>query len=235
MNPIAVVTGATKGIGRAIAEIFAQNGFDVFVCARTVTDLEKMKLDWSGQYPDSNLYVFPADLGKKDDLVQFAEYIKNHTASIDVLVNNAGLFLPGGITDSRSGTLETLMETNVYSAYHLTRALLPAILKRGKGHVFNMCSVASLMAYPNGSIYSITKYALLGFSKSLRLELQTKGIKVTSIMPGATWSDSWAGVDLPEERLMQPSDIAKTVWAAYSLSDVAVVEDIILRPQLGDL
>ena len=107
--------------------------------------------------------------------------------------------------------------------------------KKGKGHIFNMCSVASLMAYPNGGSYSISKYALLGFSKNLRLELKDKGIKVTGIMPGATWSASWEGVELPEERLMQASDIALAVWSATQMSPSAVVEDIVLRPQLGDL
>ena len=79
------------------------------------------------------------------------------------------------------------------------------------------------------------KICIIGFSKSIREELKDKGVKVTSVLPGATWSDSWKGVDLPLERLMAASDIAKSIWSAYSLSDSAVVEDIIIRPQLGDL
>lgn len=235
MNKIAVITGATKGLGRSIAEVFAKNKFDVFVCARTMADLESMKIDWSGQFPDSELHVFQADLSKKSDVLQFADFIKSRTARLDVLVNNAGLFLPGSVADEQTGTLETLMETNVYSAYHLTRSLLPMMKNRSSGHIFNMCSIASLQAYPHGGAYTITKFALLGFSKSLRNDLKNTGIRVTSVLPGATWSDSWAGVELPAERLMQADDIAKTVWAAYSLSDSAVMEEVILRPQLGDL
>ena len=98
-----------------------------------------------------------------------------------------------------------------------------------------MCSVASILAYPNGGSYSISKFALLGFSKVLREELKTQGIKVTAILPGATWSDSWQGVDFPEDRLMQASDIALAVWSAYNLSRAAVVEELLIRPQLGDL
>ena len=98
-----------------------------------------------------------------------------------------------------------------------------------------MCSIASLNAYPNGGSYSISKFALLGFSKNLREELKTQGIKVTSIMPGGTWSDSWAGFEAPEERLMQARDIAEVVVSALRMSASAVVEDIVLRPQLGDL
>ena len=91
------------------------------------------------------------------------------------------------------------------------------------------------MAYPNGGSYSISKFALLGFSKVLREELKPKGIRVTSIMPGATWSASWDGVDLPEDRLAKATDIAEVTWSAYVLSPSAVMEDVIVRPQLGDL
>ena len=98
-----------------------------------------------------------------------------------------------------------------------------------------MCSIASVAAYPNGGAYSISKFALLGFSKNLRSEMQPLGVKVTAILPGATWSDSWAGVDLPTERLMQAADIADICWAMWNLSPSAVAEEVILRPQLGDL
>ena len=153
----------------------------------------------------------------------------------NILVNNAGVFLPGEIVNEEDGALEKMIDTNLYSAYHLTRALLPEMINYGGGHIFNMCSIASFMAYPNGGSYSISKFALLGFSKVLREELKGKGIKVTSVMPGATWSASWEGVDLPESRLMQPTDIAKVIWNALEMSPSTVIEDIVLRPQLGDL
>jgi short-subunit dehydrogenase len=127
------------------------------------------------------------------------------------------------------------MAINLYSAYHLTRALLSCLRPYRRGHIFNMCSIASLIAYPNGGSYTISKFALLGFSKALREELKPEGIKVTSVMPGAAWSDSWRGANFPVERLMQADDIAKMIWAAYQLSDSAVVEDLVIRPQLGDL
>lgn len=235
MKKTVIVTGGTKGLGRAIAEVFAENGFDVCVCARTQADLDAMRADWSRQFPDAQLLTQAADLSKKPDVLHFADFVRNHWSRVDVLVNNAGLFLPGNVADEASGTLETLMETNLYSAYHLTRALLPTMLARRSGHIFNMCSVASMIAYPNGGSYSISKFALLGFTKVLREEMKPHGIRVTALLPGAAWSDSWSGVDLPENRLMQASDVAKMVWAAYSLSDSAVLEEVVLRPQLGDL
>ena len=235
MNKRIIITGATKGIGRAIAEKFASEGFDLVVCSRNNDDLRAMKAAFKEQFPKVKLHTKKADLSKKKQVLAFAEFVKKTWDKFDVLMNNAGVFLPGEITKEADGTLESQIETNLYSAYHLTRAVLPLMLPQKSGHVFNMCSIASFMAYPNGGSYSISKFALLGFSKVLREELKTQGIKVTSIMPGATWSASWDGVDLPKERLAKAEDIAEVTWSAYVLSPSAVMEDVIVRPQLGDL
>jgi short-subunit dehydrogenase len=231
----AVITGATKGLGRSIASIFAQNGFDLCVCARTEADLDAMAQDWAQQFPEQKLHTFAADVSKKPEVLEFGAFIRDTWPKLDVLINNAGVFLPGKISEEQEGTLETQLETNLYSAYHLTRSILPLLTNEGHGHVFNMCSIASFMAYPNGGSYSISKFALLGFTKVLREEMKPKGVKVTAIMPGAAWSDSWQGADFPFERLMQASDVAKAIWGCYDMSDAAVVEELILRPQLGDL
>ena len=103
------------------------------------------------------------------------------------------------------------------------------------GHIFNLCSIASIKAYPNGGSYAISKFALLGFSKCLREELKPLGIRVTAVMPGATYTSSWDGVDLPEKRFIPVEDIAETIFSAYKLSGRSVVEEILIRPQLGDI
>ncbi|HTQ27642.1 MAG TPA: SDR family NAD(P)-dependent oxidoreductase, partial [Puia sp.] len=154
---------------------------------------------------------------------------------IDVLVNNAGLFLSGSVYNEEAGVLEEMIETNLYSAYHLTRALLPSMMKQKRGHIFNICSIASLNAYPNGGSYSISKFALAGFSKNLREEMKPFGIKVTAVYPGAVYTDSWAGSGVDPRRIMESADIADMVYAASTLSPQATVEEILLRPQLGDL
>jgi short-subunit dehydrogenase len=231
----AVISGGTKGIGRAIANLLAEKGFNLAVCSRNHNDISDMEKHYKSLYPHLEFIGLETDVSKRDQVFRFAEKIIAKWDSVDILVNNAGIFLPGVVHEEEDGILESQIETNLYSAYYLTRKLMPLILANKQAHIFNMCSVASLIAYPNGGSYSISKFALLGFSKVLREELKDKGIKVTAVMPGATWSNSWSGVELPEERLMQADDIAKSVWSAFELSPSAVVEEIILRPQLGDL
>jgi len=230
-----IITGGTKGIGRAIAATFADAGFNVAICARTKDDLEAMRMLFLKIFPKIEILTMAVDMSVKNEVLAFAKYVSTKWKKVDVLINNAGIFIPGEIHKEGEGVLEKMIQTNLYSAYYLTRAILPLMLPNRKGHIFNMSSVAGIAAYPNGGSYSISKFALLGFSKVLREEMKDKGIKVTTLIPGATWSNSWAGVDLPESRLMQADDIAKTVFAAYNLGGSAVVEEIIIRPQLGDL
>ncbi len=152
-----------------------------------------------------------------------------------MLINNAGYFVPGEISTEPEGNLQSMIEANLYSAYHVTRGLVSQMKELRSGHIFNMCSIASFQAYENGGSYAISKFALLGFSKCLREELKEHRIKVTAVMPGATKTRSWEGTDLPDERFMKAADVADTVFAAYSLSPNTVVEEIIIRPQLGDI
>jgi short-subunit dehydrogenase len=233
MNKLAVVTGGTKGIGKAIIERFAAAGFDIATCARKMEDLQKLKSAIEGKY-GVKVTVCTADMANKSDIRRLAESI-NQLQPVEVLVNNAGYFIPGSILDEADGALESMIDTNLFSAYHLSRLLVPAMRARKSGHVFNMCSIASIMAYPNGGSYAISKFALLGFSKVLREELKAHGVRVTSVLPGATLTASWDGVDLPDERLMKPEDVAETIFSAYRLSTRSVVEEILIRPQLGDL
>lgn len=231
----AIITGATQGIGKAITEKLLAEGFSVAICARTKSDLETLRKEWTSKYEGQQILIYAADMGKREDVKGFAEYVLKTFPTIDILVNNAGIFFPGKLADEEEGHLETLMSVNLYSAYHITRSVLPAMKQRRKGHIFNICSVASLKSYPNGGSYGISKYALLGFSENLREELIPDNIKVTAICPGATYTNSWAGAGLPKERFIQAEDIANALWSAYVLSEQAVVETIVIRPLKGDL
>jgi short-subunit dehydrogenase len=231
---IVVVTGASQGIGYAIAKQFAQAGNTLLMCSKTQANIELAAKNLAAQYPDAIVHFTKADLSIKEDCLQFAQWCLNK-GTPDILINNAGFFLPGHIQDEADNILGQQMAVNLYSAYHTTRALLPSMLKLGKGHIFNICSIASLDAYAQGGSYSISKFALLGFSKNLRLELKDKGIKVTAVCPGATYTHSWDGSGVAPSRIMEADDIAKMIFAAAHLSPQAVVEDIVMRPLKGDL
>ncbi len=230
-----VITGASKGIGKAIATIFAAQGAQLFLCARNEVNLYNTIAELQQNYPNSTINAKATDMSKKDDVKQFGQWVLDRVAQIDVLINNAGQFLPGNINNEENGVLEQMMNTNLYSAYHLTRALLPLMMDTRHGHIFNISSIAALAAYPNGGSYSITKFAMMGFNKNLRAELSPYNIKVTAVLPGAVMTDSWGDFDNSNKRIMEADDIAKMIYAATNLSPQAVVEDIIIRPQLGDL
>lgn len=231
----AVITGASRGIGKAAAEIFASHGCNLFLCARNeytlLETIEQLKKD----FPNISIDGKALDLGKKQQAILFGEWINSNVDTIDVLVNNVGTFIQGNISDEPDGALETMLEVNLYSAYHTTRTVLPKMMAAKAGHIFTICSIASLAAYPSGGAYSISKFALLGFTKNLRRELMPHGIKVTAIIPGAVYTDSWKDSGVSEQRIMEAEDIAKIIFNATQLSPQATVEEIVIRPQWGDL
>jgi len=230
----AIITGASRGLGRAIAEIFAENGYNLYLTSLQETHLRKAVDELVNKYPAIAIKAKPFDLSKKEQAQAFGQWcLKNF--SPDILVNNAGNFTGSDVYSEEDGALEEMIETNLYSAYHLTRVIVPAMIERKSGHIFNMSSIAGLKAYPGGGSYSISKFALRGFSVNLRDELKSHNIKVTTVFPGAAYTDSWASTGIKKSRFMEADDIAKMIFAASQLSPQACVEDIILRPQLGDL
>ncbi len=233
MNKTIVVTGGTKGIGKAIVMKFAAEGWNIAFCARNMDDVDTLKSKIKNQ--KSEILALPCDVTNRTELKIFADAVRSTFRSIDIIVNNAGVFLPGEVINEPEGTLEKLIETNLYSAYHITRQLISVMLENKSGHIFNMCSVASVKAYPNGGSYSISKFALLGFSKALREELKPYQVKVTALVTGATLTDSWQGTSLPASRFMKPEDVAQSIWDIAHLSENTVVEEVLLRPVLGDI
>ncbi|HXH17908.1 MAG TPA: SDR family oxidoreductase [Chitinophagales bacterium] len=229
-----LITGATKGIGRAIAEKFAKEGFELALCSRSEKDLRQLEKYLRDKYSAKVMWI-PCDVSDKKQVKAFAGKVKKKWQRLNVLVNNAGIFQPGNVTDKKEAGLEHLMALNFFSAYFLTRELLSLMQPHRAGHIFNMCSVASLQAYSHGGLYSVSKHALLGFSRALREELKEYHIRVTSVFPGATYTPSWAGINLPESRFMDAKDVADLIFAIFSLSQRSVVEEVVLRPMLGDI
>ncbi|MEO9806397.1 MAG: SDR family oxidoreductase [Reichenbachiella sp.] len=235
MNKTIVVSGGTKGIGRAIINKFASEGFDIIACARNAQDLNALKETLSNDHQNIKVLTCKADLSKIEEAKNFVDFVQSSVTSVDVLVNNTGTFVPGEIHAEEEGALEHMINTNLYSAYHLSRGIIPMMIKERSGDIFNICSVAGLKAYPNGGSYSISKFALHGLSLGLREELKSHGIRVTAVHPGATYTASWEGVDLPEERFIRASDVAESIWSAHQMSKSTVIEELVIRPQLGDI
>jgi short-subunit dehydrogenase len=229
-----IITGASRGLGKAIAEIFAENRHDLFLTSMHETGLYNALQDLINKFPSGTIKGKPFDLSKKDQAKEFGEWCLQN-CSPDVLINNAGSFAGANVHDEEEGALEEMIETNLYSAYHLTRILVTEMKKKKNGHIFNMSSIAGLKAYPGGGSYSISKFALHGFSVNLRAELKDFNIKVTTVFPGAAYTDSWAASGLDRKRFMEAEDIAKMIYSATQLSGKACVEEIIIRPQAGDI
>ncbi|MHC2990366.1 short-chain dehydrogenase [Pontibacter sp. HJ8] len=235
MQQYILVTGGTKGIGRAVIEQFAKEGFHIITCSRNEKDLQKLKLEIEQRYTFTKVLYQEADLSDKESLNNFIKYVKGLDVKIDVLVNNSGLFIPGKIYEEDDNALPFMINTNVYSTYYITKAFVTDMIRRRSGHIFNMCSTASITPYTNGGSYCISKYAVYGLTKVLREELKEHNVRVTAILPGATLTASWEGVDLPPERFMRSEDVAMAIYGAYTMSPNSVVEEVLIRPQLGDI
>ncbi|MHB1178830.1 MAG: SDR family NAD(P)-dependent oxidoreductase [Daejeonella sp.] len=231
----AIVTGATKGIGRALVMHLAANNYNVALCARNAREVQNFIDDLHGAYPQRRFYGQAADLENSDDVKSFADFALGSLQTVDVLINNAGLFIPSGLMEEEKSALERQMQVNVYAPHYLSKFFAAGMISHGKGHIINICSIAGVKPLVSSASYSITKAALLSLTKILREELLLSGVGVTAVLPGATMTASWAGTSLPAERLIAADDIAKAVLTCLSLSNGANVDEIIIRPLKGDL
>jgi len=231
-----VITGATKGIGRAIADLFAtREQGRLAIAARTEADLQRLSASFAEHYPQMEVLACCTDLSSEAGVDRFAQLILQKWEHIDVLVNNAGAFIKGGILEEPDDALAQMLALNLVAPYRLTRALLPLMLNQGYGHIFNIASIAGRKIFADSAAYTISKHALIGFSGVLREWLKTRQIKVTTVMPGHTWSQSWEGSTLPPQRILAAEEVALAVYNAWKTAPGTVIEEIILRPQLGDL
>lgn len=226
--PVLVITGGTRGIGYAIARRFAPN-YAIVTCSRTPASVERLR----ALHPDWDVSVH--DLSQKSEAQAFARYVLERYPTLDVLVNNAGRFQPGNLIEEPDAVYETMLADNLHSAYYVTKGLLPRFLAQRRGLIVQMASVASLGAYPNGSSYAMAKAGLLAFSRNLREQLKPYHVGVSALLLGATRTDSWGGAPYPPERFIPPEAVAEIVWTLAQLPPGAVVEELLMRPMLGDL
>lgn len=232
--PVFVITGASQGIGAALARTFAEEPeAAVVLLSRSRERLEAVAADCQARGALAGAY--PCDVTDEAAVAHTAGAILDRWGPPDVLFNNAGRFEPGTLLDTDPATFRDQVAVNLTSAFLVTRAFLPAMLDRGSGTIFFMGSVASLRAYPGGLAYCAAKHGLLGLARAVREETKDRGLRVTTLLPGATLTPSWDGVDLPEDRFMPADDVARAALDAYHLSDRTVVEELLLRPRRGDI
>lgn len=229
-----VVTGASQGIGRAIAEAFAKrDDAKVVLVARTRSKLESVA-DACRERGGESLVV-PTDVTKDDEVAEMADRVRETWGLPDVLVNNAGMFTYSPLDELTLDGFREQIDVNLTGAFAVTQAFLPAMRDRGHGHLFYMGSVASVKPYPGNAGYCAAKHGIRGLARVVREETKDDGLRVTTVIPGATYTPTWDGVDLPEDRFMPPEDVAHSVVDAYHLSDRTVLEELLLRPQEGDV
>lgn len=231
----AIITGASKGIGRAIALAMAKAGYNLAICSRNKPELEACLAQLKLANPAVVLIGLETDCADHAQLMRFANFVQQHFAVVDVLINNVGMFKPGYILDEAEDLLAPQIELNLYPTHFLSKVFGKQMRDRRSGHIINICSVASIKPIISAGSYTVTKFALLGLTRVLREELMPHNVKVTALLPGSTLSDSWAGTDLPPERFVQVDDIASAVLNCLNMSVGCNVDELVIRPVNGEL
>lgn len=229
--PTALVTGATEGIGRAIAFGLGRAGYAVGVCARTPSKLRALLDDLRAA--GITAHGIPADVGLESDVAIMVDDIARALGPVDVLVNNAGVALLKPFEQLTLDEWDTTMATNLRSLFLVTRAVLPGMRQRKHGAIVNIASLAGRNGFAGGTAYTASKHAVLGFARSLMLEVRKDNVRVITICPGSVDTPLIAsqGMLAPDvTKILKPEDVADTVLAALALPERALVSELDLRP-----
>ena len=231
-----LITGASQGLGEAIAVAFAGEygrTARLSLVARSGERLEAVA--HTCRQREATAEAFPYDVTDDVAVEALAASAQARFGTVDVLVNNAGRFTPGGLAETTPAAFREALDVNLVSAFLVTKAFLPAMVERGSGRVLMMGSVASVRGYPGGLAYGAAKHGLLGLARALREETKGSGVGVTVLLPGATWTPSWEGAGVDEARMMPAADVARVAVEVAGLSGRSVVEEILIRPDAGDV
>lgn len=231
----ALITASTKGMGRATAIALAKEGINLALCSRNAADLAAFKDELSALNPTIKVFTAVTDVSIKQQLLDFAAGAEQALGTISIIVNNAGMYEHQSILNDDDTTLQKQIGTNLAPAYELYRYFGKKMIAAKEGHIFTICSVASLNPIAEAGTYSVTKYALLGLNKVMRTEMQPHGVKVTAIIPGSTLTDSWKGMEVDKDKMVLPEDIASAIVNIYKMSAGANVDEIIIKPAFGQI
>ncbi|MEE9307262.1 MAG: SDR family oxidoreductase [Spirochaetia bacterium] len=225
----ALVTGAGRGIGRAIGSALASAGARVFLAARTTDQLESAAREI--QQNGGTAVPVPTDLSKEEDIQSLFQRISDRAGGLDILVNNAGVGFFGPLVEFSSSDFDRVMQVNTKATFLCCQRALRLMIPKRKGYIINISSVVGFKGYPNQAAYTASKHAVMGLTKSLAVEAQEHGIRVSAVLPGGVDTKMVADArpDLDPKILLQPEDIAHTVLYLLSLSDRAAVDQIYIR------
>lgn len=225
---IALITGASKGIGKAIAQKLAENKYDLVLLARNEAEL--LQTSEVLKTYGTKIFPFAVDCSNQEEVGSFLSKADEFFGEIDVLVNNLGMFLPGSMLEEPDDNFLRQQETNVNAAYYFSKFFGRQMAGAKHGHIFNICSVASKRPEKNAGSYSVTKAAMLSLNNVLRAELAPSHVKVTAFLPGSTLTASWQGTEIPKDKFVLPEDIANLVYTILNLSPGANVDEVLITP-----
>jgi len=228
------ITGASSGIGKAVALEFAKIGCNVFISARRAQELERLK-DEAGK-PGDNIYPYPCNVASSTNVDQTVKKIINDF-DLSCLINNAGVTSFKNASDNSVNEINDIINTNLLGSIYSTKSVLPTFIKNESGTIINILSVVVDKTFTRSSVYAASKMGLLGYSNSLREEVRKHNIRVINVIPGATETSMWSQEIRKEkgELMMNPESIARIIVSAYLQKDNLVTEEIVLRPISGDL
>lgn len=230
-----IITGATKGMGRSIAIAFAKQGTNLAICSRNIEELLILREKLSKINPEIKIVIRQTDCSIKDEVLAFAGLAEQELGFISVIINNVGIYEPLSILDEDEFAFQRLLDINLMPSYQLYRYFGKTMMASGRGHIFTICSVAAINPIPDAGMYSVTKFALLGLSKVMRLEMQNYGVKVTTLLPGSTLTESWKDTGLSPDRFVSPDDVASSIIAAWQMSKGANIDEIVIKPVWGQV
>ena len=232
---VAIITGASRGVGKATAMALSRHGASVVLAARTQNELETVADEIQANSGDA--IVIRTDVTLLNQVQRLINLTLDHHGKIDVLINNSGIGIFESVTDSDIENWNKVIDSNLKSVYLCSKAVLAPMLEQKSGQIINILSIASKIAFPFSSSYCAAKAAALAFTKVLREEIREHGIRVTAVLPGSINSSFWIGMEHhPDFDLMlTPEHIAKTIVDIVESPDDMTIEEVTVTPPLGIL
>ncbi len=233
--PVVWVTGASKGIGRAIAVAFARIGARVILSGRNRALLHASTKEINNAGGTASMLV--VDTTNEKSVVAAYKKIQKQFDAVNVLVNNAGITSFSKFEKTSIKEFDAIINTNLRGYFLCTQAVLPAMLKKSSGYIFNIQSVAATTTFTNSSVYSASKAGALAMSRGLRAEVRKHGIRVIDVLPGAVETGMWSEKNRERfhEKMMQPEDVADVIVSLFCQPERVTTDEIVLRPVEGDL